>query len=429
MSKEHLRQLKDKDPNQRKAAIKALARAKEKAAIVPLAKMSGDDPDPEVRDLAGKAGRYILEQTGGMAEMERKAAAKQGADAPAAPPPPDKKGGHPRFAVSEEDKHKALRMLDEAMNDQMRGERGKGMRVLSKALSVDPNLRYDPYFTSLAESFTGLPPDEAVSMLDNKELQHTANESVLKARKNEAIEAHMAEISKATWRDVAFDLAIYLAIVIVGVVIVHFVAIQSANRYLAFVEKNNTVDFPRATCLAVEGEIICRMPPTPDEAAVNKAGRIIEPITLDIAFQVELTTAKDLQATTILVRGVLGGLLATALLLVMSIIVHGLSATVLGGHGRFAHTAHQIIGLLMNRTLLLIVLAGVGLMLYLGGNGATIATVVISIAGLLGLMTLFTLLGRVGKAYDYGIVKAFVATAVALAVVGGISFGVGMNVL
>jgi hypothetical protein len=69
-----LAQLNDFDPSVRKQAVMALGRSKDPAALPYLAAVVRTDPDPELRDLARKAGQYIQAQT-------------KGAAAPAAEPP------------------------------------------------------------------------------------------------------------------------------------------------------------------------------------------------------------------------------------------------------------------------------------------------------------------------------------------------------
>ncbi len=60
-----LAQLNDYDPNVRKQAVMALGRSKDPAALPYLAAVVRTDPDPELRDLARKAGQYIQQATKG----------------------------------------------------------------------------------------------------------------------------------------------------------------------------------------------------------------------------------------------------------------------------------------------------------------------------------------------------------------------------
>lgn len=431
MSRELLKQLKDKDPERRKAAIKGLARAKEKAAIVPLAKLAGDDPNAEVRDLAARAGRYILEQTGGLAQLERKDAAKSGAEKPAEAKPADKKGAV-RFHVSDDDKQKAQSILNEAMNFQMRGDKARLMRALAKAIGYDPNLRSDAFFTSLVEAATGQTGDAAIALLDDKSLQEQATKSVQQARKQQAVDAHLAEIDTASWRDVGFDLAVYFVMVLVGVVIVNFVAIQAATRYLAFVEQRNTVEWPSRVCADEDGELVCRRALTPEQVAdgaEQEDAPIIAPVNLEAGFRQALEDIRDTPIVTILLRGGLGGLGAALQVLLLGAVIHGAAALLLRGSGRLPYSLHRIAGLLTSRTATLLVISGVGLLLVLSGNGLTIGTIFLGIGGLISVATVFALFGLVGKAYDFGLVKGIIASVIGLAVVGALASGISLAVL
>lgn len=54
-----IRQLESSDPKKRMQAVRALAKTGDRTALKPLLKVYKNDPDPKVRDLALKAGRYI----------------------------------------------------------------------------------------------------------------------------------------------------------------------------------------------------------------------------------------------------------------------------------------------------------------------------------------------------------------------------------
>jgi hypothetical protein len=54
-----IKMLDSKDPERRKTAVKELAKTKDKAALSYLAAVYRTDENPEVRDMARKAGIYI----------------------------------------------------------------------------------------------------------------------------------------------------------------------------------------------------------------------------------------------------------------------------------------------------------------------------------------------------------------------------------
>src|SRR5688572_4687908 len=59
MIEQHIQQLMDDDPDKRRAAIIALGRTGDPQVLGPLADAANSDPDPELRELATKAQRYI----------------------------------------------------------------------------------------------------------------------------------------------------------------------------------------------------------------------------------------------------------------------------------------------------------------------------------------------------------------------------------
>lgn len=147
MGKQDIKQLRDRNPEKRIAAIKNLAREKDRSALKQLAIMAGDDPDPDVRELARKAGVFIRQQIGEL-------------------PPANGKDGRPaRIAVDKKNEEAAQRELSAAMSYQINGDFPKATRSLQKALSLNPNLRTDSYFVSLCETISGEAGEDAVQSI------------------------------------------------------------------------------------------------------------------------------------------------------------------------------------------------------------------------------------------------------------------------
>ena len=63
MSQPFIDQLSSPDPAQRKQAIVALAKTKDHSVLQALADVYHNDPVPEIRELALKAGRYVQQTT------------------------------------------------------------------------------------------------------------------------------------------------------------------------------------------------------------------------------------------------------------------------------------------------------------------------------------------------------------------------------
>jgi HEAT repeat protein len=63
MADDVVRQLQSPDPNERIKAISALGRLKNKSVLPALAAVYRNDPDPDVRQLALKVGRFIQQES------------------------------------------------------------------------------------------------------------------------------------------------------------------------------------------------------------------------------------------------------------------------------------------------------------------------------------------------------------------------------
>lgn len=148
MSKQAIKQLGNRNPSIRKSAIKEIAKTKDRGALIHLARMVGDDPDPEVRELARQAGVYIRQKLG---------------DLPKPSKTPLKKG---RVHVHKKNVKAATELINQAMTYQINGQDDKIIPLLIKALELDPNQRHEGYFISLCEGATGEEGAEAVEMLE-----------------------------------------------------------------------------------------------------------------------------------------------------------------------------------------------------------------------------------------------------------------------
>lgn len=401
-SKQLLRQLKDKDPVKRKAAIKALARAKDRNALKQLAWMSGDDRDPEVRELALKAGQYILHETGGLQQES------------SGPPPVklDKKGRPVRVAVSPEDKKQAEELLNVAMNAHQQGDVGKAMRSLAKALNTDPNLRTDSYFASLAESATGLEGAEAVDKLYSRDAQTEAEQVHTEARRREHDAAHQEKISAFGWKDVGLDATLLVVISVLAFIVVGFLAMQSAQGYIDNVYNNWDA--------VQEAQLAGRYVADPEDDAYGMYYEeelddmdnpvyfsAIEP---DVQFWNTANNVSEANAGAILGGGVGVGVAFGIMCVLMTAIIHIISSLT-GGKGSITYTGHAVLGLMVNRAVVLAIVAGAGTFLIFSSGGGDMITIVMVIVGLILAQMLLKLLARLIDAYDYAMPQAVMATA------------------
>ncbi len=158
-----LRQLDHPDPAQRIAAIKQIAQSKDPDALKPLATVYKTDSDPEVRDMALKAGRYIQKHngTGGsdgasaalLAAPEKSKRQPEAASAP--------RGA----AITPQQEERAKQNVSAAMDYHLRDENEKAIKQLQKAFALNPALKTDPYTISLASTITGLTGQSAIAAI------------------------------------------------------------------------------------------------------------------------------------------------------------------------------------------------------------------------------------------------------------------------
>ena len=178
MLSELTRQLYDPDPNIRRAAIIALGKTKSADALRPLAEVVLKDNDPELRELARKAGIYIRRELNVEPEPQAPRRRRIAAESEPEPVPsgerrrgavflepeaddrrapskdvdgelPPGVGARPvrgkKYAVPKETRDRARQYTEAALNDSLGNRRDRAMKNLTEALSLDPNLINDDY--------------------------------------------------------------------------------------------------------------------------------------------------------------------------------------------------------------------------------------------------------------------------------------------
>jgi hypothetical protein len=156
-------------------AIKQLARLKNREALRHLAEVARTDRDPEVRELARKAGIYIKQNTPETPPArpdDQTTRSKSGVRASAVSvlPDEDEQADEPspmlsEIPVTQADITRAQGYLDQAMGMSVRGNNERARELIQRALAANPRLMYDSYTMSLASNITGLPADEAIKRL------------------------------------------------------------------------------------------------------------------------------------------------------------------------------------------------------------------------------------------------------------------------
>ncbi len=259
MSQALINQLRSSDPEQRRQAIIALGKARERQALKALAYLYKNDPVPEIRDLAYKAGRYITQQTQG-------AGSAQPASSPAPPPTPEPSrssslydpyapedtdysgyvdkdaaaagwqdpsrlptdmsygtGLSGQVKVSQGDIDRATGYYNRALDLLIKGDRLKAAAELARALEINPNLSYDIPSRNLAAEILEVDPHEAMDiMCDPVRRQLYTGEGEGRGASSggrwtsrPAKDGTGKPRQVVTWNDVNIDLAIMFVVTVV----------------------------------------------------------------------------------------------------------------------------------------------------------------------------------------------------------------------
>jgi hypothetical protein len=430
MAKDDIKKLRSKDAEERKSAIRGVAKSLDRSALHQLAVMSGDDPDPEIRKIAQQAGVYIRQKTG---DIE-------------APPPSStekKPEKHKRVSVDPESAEKAQKLMQFASYQSEGGDKVKAMKAMVKAAILDPNLRDDSFYLSLSESLTNLEGDAAIKALnDESRMEQTAKKDVL-IKLDKEVKAHEDELNTITRRDVIFDMALLAGISIMGIIVLLFLMVYQAGQYdnnfkanrelliAAFNEdgtpriqwRDNSVGNNLEFDLLPEN-VIAVFETAPQTSSSTPAVKVEVMKPTELFEKTTMPYWADLGIINVLGRGIGLGILLVITSLALVGVVHLFASTFFGGNGRFAYTAHRLLSLFMGRTILFIVVGLVGVILYFSSGGAdTIALILMVIIGIFAFFTLLTSASTVKKAYRFGIFSALIVMILGLVValiIGGI---------
>ncbi len=287
------RQLNDFDPAVRRAAIIALGKSKDASALRALAEVVRNDSDPELRDLARKAGLYIRKETGadptptpatpaqpitptmdpppemkssrrrGMVFMDQEGSAEAAPVLPAKPVEPtyarklaapvfmapdekpvNKDEEQPRpvdgrgpvrgikYRVPPEARERARQYTQDALTDTEAGRKARAMKYLTEALSLDPNLINDGYFGNVAGVVTGLSDEEALqSIVNPKEREKFVSDANVAAKKKK-VDTHLTTVRATRAADFWFEMFLFVLIVTIGPVLIALIGVQALNGYL-----------------------------------------------------------------------------------------------------------------------------------------------------------------------------------------------------
>ncbi len=219
MTDELIQQLKHPDAARRRAAITALANSKDPAALPALAAVYRRDPDPALRELALKAGRFIRQHAGSGPQTP--------VDAASGPtPPPLEPAPH---EVSERDAELARGYLNAAMTHHTQGDKVRAIENLGKALSLNPKLGSDSFVENLVLTLTGRSVADAMPLLIHPDRRGELIAKMGGRRKKKRAQQHGKGAETATWDNVAMDFGLYWLVITLSLIAI-FVFTADAIR-------------------------------------------------------------------------------------------------------------------------------------------------------------------------------------------------------
>ncbi len=433
-----IQQLNASDPELRREAVLALGRSKDPAALRYLAAIFRTDPEPELRELARKAGVYIQQQQNSPAErtappppappsasdsaLRRRSVIREiGVDSEsvAAPqarapergvpvilpvdepddlpeddPAPEKINPGPVRGradhVTKANPASARKLVDSAMTLSMNGDNAKALKSLTQALRTDPNLINDNYFNSMAATVTGKDGDAAIQVIVDGDQRSAAIKEANQEKRQRRTEKHMETVKTSTGRSVGFEMLIYLLTVIIGPVLVQLVFIQSALRFL---EQFVGVTGDATT----EAEIA---------AALREGAELLS---------LGGVTAYLITALISAAIGLIGFLIQAG-------VIH-YAARLLGGHGTFNHLLATLLAF-YNKWLpiFFVFLCLVTGLFFVVFPSPVLICFTLPLFGLIFYIT-FKTFGKIGEAYDIGLPMgcvAYLIASIVLSLIGGL---------
>lgn len=164
----------DPNPQVRTQAVKQLAKTKSQEAVQYLAAMYKTDTDPEIRELARKAGLYIKKK-----QREEQWTGGDG-DPDAYDEPEDNTPEEVNVSPRAVESSKGL--MDSAMNLHVAGDDEKAGEYVEKAFLANPNLQHDSYYLGLASTVLGIPGEQVVEVLLG-DVEYTSSGKAKRKRK------------------------------------------------------------------------------------------------------------------------------------------------------------------------------------------------------------------------------------------------------
>ncbi len=385
-----LKQLNDPDPGTRKEAVIALAKTLDENALSYLATVHKKDRDPEIRQLAKKAGIYIRKHTRDLfSDMEN-------SDSNASPfyeevDAEDLAEVEKSVKVSVIKVERAKGMVDRALDAEVGGDKDRAIDLLRRALKLNPNLKKDPFFLSQASNLTGTMSGEmAVDLLLKDEEK--------KKRGDEGGE-------DSSWSNAFIDLLIY------GLV---NAALIGVSVYLTF-----AIILPSMT------EALTRQLIELEErlAAQGQAGALTAAMNgMSVPEYVE-SSLNNFTISATLIYSAVGSFVTIATMIIFYLFIHAMSRGILGGVGSYPRLVTKATLPLTAATVVITVLSLPVSVMTLSSPELGWVSVAVSLVLALFYYVVFS--RRIGVAYGFSAFTGCGAIILSLIAMFAMGFGLG----
>ena len=378
--------LDSKDPRERFAAVKHIARTKDVGMLRTLAQLAQDDPDNHVREIASRAVQYIT----GEVRLSGEEILNPVGSKPFVEAAP----------VSAKDEARAKGYLDSAIGYQINEEPDKALKELRKALKANPAIEADIVFRGVLDQITGTFGEESIAILHNEDRIEQFRAGKRQADERERINAHQEEVNRSSWASALMDLTIYTLILVFATLLLPVAVSQSASNYLA---RQQAAQETYA-----------------QEVAAGKQN-VKVPDAIDPDFAALTTTAQTLNFSTGVILGLAVGIAGLLGLLINLFFTHLAARFLFGGQATFPHLIYKVVSFYNSRLPILYGLIYAGVIGTFLMGGGVVPYLFFGAAGLFSLLISFKVIGRVGEAYGFGFMNGCLSTLAAsliLTVVG-----------
>jgi hypothetical protein len=357
-------------------------------ALAPFRASSDDDDSPDLDSLVGRA--TAAAALAGTSVRGLDALEKQQAPRTAADDIEDQlKGRAPvpgrTYNVPREVRDRAKQAVESALSLNMRGENAKALKLLTEALSLDPNLINDKYFESIAASVTGLDGHGAMRVIIDKGERSNFVQVASKKQKQERKEKHVSETKRTGWGALSFELVLYFLIATFGTFFGFLVIGQALLGSFGDFSANEV--------------FVDALPVQPD------------------------ALANGFSVPALLLFSLITGVTTIIGFLIQMAGIHVVATLLLGGKGTYTNMSTEVARVQIRWQPLLYIMAYVTIaMIFISQASPVVLCFVLPIVGV-SLYLQFQTLQRIGQAYDFSVVMGCLAFVISYVLLSLLSTG------